>query len=142
MIGDYSTLSLIDLISERHKELRNKLNDKWKDLSNEELSSSETYILAIVEKGEFTMAEIARRIGISRQGVHKIIKGLIERGYVEFKEKPDNKRDKSVVLTQHGEKCCREINKIKIEIEKEIEDNIGDEDKEELRRILCRNIIK
>lgn len=141
MDKELSTLNLIDLISERHKELRNKVQKSWKENNEEELSNTETYILSLIEKNNITMSEIARVIGISRQGVHKCVRNLENKGYVKLDYMINNQKEKSVVLTEKGKGCYNIINNIKSQIEDEIKNNIGEESLEKLRKILCEKFL-
>lgn len=138
---DYLATNLVDLISERHKELRNKVRTIWKENGGEDISNTETYILSLVENIDITMAEIARIIGISRQGVHKSVKNLVERGYLEIQSMDNSQREKTVKLTEKGKEACNSMEKIKEEIEEEIRLNIGEERMELLKDILITGII-
>lgn len=139
---DYLATNLVDLISERHKELRNKVRTRWKENGGEDISNTETYILSLVENKDITMAEIARIIGISRQGVHKSVKNLVEKGYLEIQSMDNSQRAKTVQLTEKGRECCNSMDKIKAEIEDEIRENIGAERIQLLKDILITGVIK
>lgn len=138
---DYLATNLVDLISERHKELRNKVRIMWKESGGEDISNTETYILSLVENKEITMAEIARIIGISRQGVHKCVKNLVGKGYLQIESMDNSQKEKVVKLTIRGQECCNSIYEIKKEIEEEIKENIGEERIELLRDILKTGVI-
>ena len=91
---DLQNLNIIDLISEKHAKLRKMVIDAWVKMGEERVSDTESYMLALIEKNEFTVAQIARIIGISRQGAHKCAKGLIERGYIIIENQDVNSRYK------------------------------------------------
>lgn len=48
--------------------------------------------------GKRTIPEIARQLDRTRQGVHQIIEGLLEKGFVTLKDNPDHKKSKIVEL--------------------------------------------
>ena len=77
---DLKNLNIIDLISEKHAKLRKIVSKTWIDMGKEGFTDTESYILSLIEKNELTVAQISRIIGISRQGTHKCVKGLIEKG--------------------------------------------------------------
>lgn len=89
------------------------------------------------------MSEIARVIVIviSRQGVHKCVRNLENKGYVKLDYMINNQKEKSVVLTEKGKGCYNIINNIKSQIEDEIKNNIGEESLEKLRKILCEKFL-
>lgn len=142
MSMDYLRTNLVDIISERHKDLRNKVRSMWKEKVGEEISNTETYILYLVENKGISMAEIARIIGISRQGVHKSVKNLVERGYLEIQSMDNNQKEKIVKLTKKGKEAFNNMEKIKEEVEEEIKENIGEEKIELLKNILRIDLLK
>ena len=126
-------LNLIDLISEKHKVLRDKVNEA----SGETLNKTETHILAMLElHGMLSISEISRLIGISRQGTQKTINNLLAEGYVDTAPKAGNSRDKPIVLTSRGIQVCSSMLEIKQNIEAEIAAKIGRDQVEMLRKLL------
>lgn len=126
-------LNLIDLISEKHKALRDKVNEA----SGEPLNKTETHILAMLElHGLLSISEISRLIGISRQGTQKTINNLLAEGYVDTAIVEGNSRDKHIVLTPRGIQVCRSMLEIKRNIEAEIAAKIGRDQVETLRKLL------
>lgn len=118
-------LNLIDLISEKHAKLRKMVRDAWVEKGEEEVTDTESYMLAIIERERITVAQIARKIGISRQGAHKCAQGLIGRGYIEIKNQEENSRDKVLILTGKGLNFMKETLLIKERLEVEIKEAIG-----------------
>lgn len=130
-----SGLNLVDLISEKHKILRDKVNQ----MSGEPLNKTETHILAMLElHGMLSISEISRLISISRQGTQKTINNLLAEGYVGTAAKEGNGRDKPIVLTAKGAEACRSMLEIKQNIEAEITARIGREQVEKLRTLLTQ----
>ncbi len=58
-----------------------------------------------------TVAQIARRMGLARQGVQRIANDLEALGMVSFEDNVDHKRAKLVALTAKGRKTMDQINK-------------------------------
>ncbi|QUL54130.1 winged helix-turn-helix transcriptional regulator [Paenibacillus tritici] len=130
-----SGLNLVDLISEKHKVLRDKVNE----MSGEPLNKTETHILAMLElHGTLSISEVSRLIGISRQGTQKTINNLLAEGYVDTAAKEGNSRDKPILLTLKGAEACRSMLEIKQTIEAEITARIGKEQVEILRKLLTQ----
>jgi DNA-binding MarR family transcriptional regulator len=126
-------LNLIDLLSEKHKVLRDKVNLT----SGEPLNKTETHILAMLElHGMLSISEISRLISISRQGTQKTINTLLAEGYVGTAVVEGNNRDKHIVLSPKGIDVCRSMLEIKLGIEAEIAAKIGKDQVEVLRKLL------
>jgi DNA-binding MarR family transcriptional regulator len=118
-------LNLIDLLSEKHAQLRKIVRDKWSENVGEYITDTESYIIALLERKAMTAAQLARIIDISRQGVHKSTKNLIAKGYIKIENIESSSRDKTLVLTEKGEKFCEETLVLKNQLEKSIEEIIG-----------------
>lgn len=134
-------LNLIDLVSEKHKKLRKEVMSVWMEKHNEFISTSEAHMMATVNIKQMTVAEIARKMNISRQAVHKFSKKLIEEDYITMKPVEGNNRDKLVVLTSKGEAYCKKMLILKQEIEEEIVKNIGYDNVQLLKEILRKDWI-
>lgn len=65
----------------------------------------------IDEGGPITMAEFARRRGVSRQYIQKIANELIGSGYLELAENPQHKRSGLLTLTAAGRRHLRDLSK-------------------------------
>lgn len=59
-----------------------------------------------------TVAQIARRMGLSRQNVRRIANDLAGDGFLRFDDNPDHKRAKLAVPTQAGEATMDRIDAI------------------------------
>ena len=86
-----------------------------------------------------TVAEIARKMNISRQGAHKCAKKLIDSEYIIMNAIEGNNRDKLLVLSKKGEEYCREMLILKQQVEEEIIKNIGYENVEFLKEFLRKD---
>jgi DNA-binding MarR family transcriptional regulator len=129
-------VSLIDLVSEKQQELHVKIVSIEEERWGENVTQSESHILAVIEEENMTIAEAARKINVSRQAAHKCVQGLITRGYISTTSIEGNQRDKLIVLTEKGKKYSREMLVIKKEVEEEIEESIGKSNTELLRQCL------
>lgn len=118
-------LSIIDLISEKHIELRREVEERWAEMGVDEISHTEALLLAKINMGKISIAEVARQANISRQAMYKCAKKLEERGYLKFVI--DEKNSKYTELTLKGKEYCIKSEKLKKEIENEISNILGDE---------------
>ena len=117
--------NLVDLISDKHAKLRKMVINTWIENGEEEITDTESYMIALIDREKTNIAQIAKKIGISRQGAHKCAKGLIERGYIEIEDQHTNSRDKFLVITEKGKYFLRETLHIKQNIEEQIIASIG-----------------
>ncbi len=76
-----------------------------------ELTSARWQVLGAIdyEGRPITVAQIGRRMGLSRQAVQRIINALEAQGFVRFTDNPDHKRAKLVELTP---RCVQTIEKL------------------------------
>jgi DNA-binding MarR family transcriptional regulator len=78
------------------------------------LTSARWQVLAAVRiAGEpLTVAQIARNMGLTRQGVQRNVDLLQRDGLLAFKDNPQHKRAKWVVLTRSGEAAAEQMRAI------------------------------
>jgi len=135
---DLNSANLIDLIHERHIQLRKLTEQIWNERSEMNISNSEWYILSKIyqEKGETTISNVTKRVHVTRQATHKFIKLLEEKKLVEVKNVEHDKRVKAVKLTELGIKCMNENNAIKKELENNIAEQLGEDQVNEFKKRL------
>lgn len=129
---DFNKLTLIDLISEKHAQLRKIVAQEWEKQSEIQLSHTEWYLLSKIDQKSLTISQAATIIGMSRQAMQKSVIKLEKQGYITSAYKEGNKRDKFLNLTKTGNDCCTKNNQLKIKLESELEKLLG---KQEFERI-------
>ena len=135
-----SNLNIIDLISEKHIVLRREVEDRWDAIEEEDISHTEALLLAKIEMGKISIAEVARQANISRQAMYKCAKKLELRGYLKFVTNERN--NKYAHLTDKGKDYCKRSKELKVFIEKEISDVLGEKNIEILKELLNKRWIK
>lgn len=118
-------LNFIDLICDRHMQLRTKIETLWNDSSDIYISNSEWFIMSRIYKQQPTISHIAKNVDISRQATHKFIKSLEQKGLLQINNLENNKKVKCVQLTQRGEECFELYLSLKKNLEKKIIEKIG-----------------
>ncbi len=127
------SLGLIDLISEKHMELRKKLHEA----SGQPVNKSEAHILAVLDaNGVLSISQIGRLIGMTRQGVHKYMQGLQTAGLVIPSTTDGNARDRRVELTPQGRETVRLLEETKRRLEEEITRRLGEAETKQLLELL------
>ncbi|MFD1851701.1 winged helix DNA-binding protein [Oceanobacillus bengalensis] len=125
MDAELENLDLIDVLSERHLELRKITEKLWNDSSDIYLSNSEWFIIARIYKKQPTIAHVSKQVDISRQATHKFIRNLESKGLVEINNMENNKKNKSIRLTKLGEECYEKNELLKANLERKIANKIG-----------------
>lgn len=127
------SLGLIDLISEKHMELRKKLHEA----SGQPVNKSEAHILTVLSiNGDLTISQTGRLIGMTRQGVHKYMQGLQAAGLVEPSAEAVNARDHHMSLTPKGLEVVRVLEETKRQLEEQISSRLGQAETELLLKLL------
>jgi DNA-binding MarR family transcriptional regulator len=97
-------------------------------------------VLAAVEDGPMTVAQIGRAWSLARQSVQRVA-DLVERdGLVSYDENPAHRRAQLVRLTPHGRSTLRRIRAAQREWANALGDRIGTRDLRTANRILARII--
>jgi len=123
--SELQNLDLFDLISERHSLVRKILEKAWNDNSDIHISNSEWYIMARIYRKRPTISYVNKNVEISRQAIHKFIKGLEAKGLVEIDNVENNKKEKCISLTKLGEECYEKNEAIKAKLEMKLAEVIG-----------------
>ena len=137
----FKDLNLIDLLSEKHKKLRKEVMKLWLERKGEYITDTEAHMLGMIDAKCMTVAEIARKMNISRQGAHKCAKKLIDSEYIKMNVIEGNNRDKLLVLTKKGQDYCCEMLILKQQVEEEIKNKLGHENVELLKKLLRKDWI-
>jgi DNA-binding MarR family transcriptional regulator len=132
-------LDLIDLLSERHGQLRGIAEKLWNETSDIAISNSEWYIMSRIYKRQTTIANVSKNVDITRQATHKFIKNLKAKGLVNVMDGENNKKEKRIELTPLGEECYEKNEELKATIEKQILEKIGEEQVELLKNVLKKD---
>lgn len=133
-------LNTIDLISEKHIALRREVEQRWSKSGEEEITHTEALLLAKINMGKISLAEVARQTNVSRQAMHKCAKKLEDKGYLKFISSETNQTYTS--LTEKGILYCKKSNELKEKIEQEIAENLGKENIELIKELLKKKWIK
>jgi DNA-binding MarR family transcriptional regulator len=93
------------------------------------LTSARWQVLGAValEGRPLSVAQIARRMGLSRQAVQRVVNDLTAAGLVVLQDNPDHKRARLVVLTEGGEAAYAEADRRQIAWAKDLSEGLGEE---------------
>ena len=65
-------------------------------------SSARWQVLAMVEGGPMTVAQIARTLGLARQSVQRVADALVSTGLLSYEDNPRHRRARLAGLTKDG----------------------------------------
>jgi len=77
------------------------------------------------EREGMSVSGLAAALGSTRQAVHKHVGKLAASGYIELQTRPDNRKEKSVVLTSRGEALVKVALKVIADTEAEMARFLG-----------------
>lgn len=92
--------------------------------------------MANLDAGGTRTAELARRLGVSRQAAHQTVRELVDMGFVEQQPDSKNASAKLVCLTSVGERNVHDAFAIFAELEATLKQRLGTKDVCALRRAL------
>jgi DNA-binding MarR family transcriptional regulator len=96
---------------------------------------SSSGILTFVDHGVVTISSIAKKLGISRQAVHKSVQILAKKGFLFLCEGQD-KREKVICMTPQGEALLACRKGVMEKVEKAIAQTLGGEAFAQLKKLL------
>jgi DNA-binding MarR family transcriptional regulator len=105
-----------------------------------ELTRSQAQVFAHLDRHGTSIAELARRIGITRQSAHALVESLVGHGFVELRPDPDDRRVRLVVLSGEGARLVRRANRHLRTLEDELAERIGAGRVRALRRALAAEL--
>ncbi len=88
---------------------------------------------------ELTTSEVAKKVGLSRQAVHKTISSLVDIGLIRLEESPSNKSAKNIVLTEEGERASEQIRLVIKQMEDEISEALGKTNFNQMKQSLAKS---
>ena len=89
------------------------------------LTSARWQVLGALQEGPATVAEIARRMGLTRQNVQRIANCLVKDGFATTSDNPAHRRAKLYSLTPHGRTVMEEVAHRQAEWANLVADGIG-----------------
>lgn len=100
------------------------------------ITPAQSRVLALMGGKPASMAELARRLAISRQAVHKTVAELVRRGILEVRDDPERGNSKLVFYTETGRELNRAGARMIDRVEQRIAHRIGARGLDELKRLL------
>jgi DNA-binding MarR family transcriptional regulator len=100
------------------------------------ITPAQSRLLAHMAGKPCSMAELARRLGVSRQAVHKTVIELVRREILALHDDPQRGNSKLVVYTEHGKQINRAGAHIIEKIEQRLSRQLGPQALDQLKQLL------
>ena len=101
-----------------------------KALAPHGLNGRDLAVLSAVASGEpLSQLEVASRLRVDRTSIGDLLDGLEDRGFVERRRSPEDRRRNVVVLTELGESTYATAERIRLEVEREFLTPLRDGDR-------------
>lgn len=95
-------------------------------------------LMWIAATGRFSVAMIARRLGLARQSVQRVADAIVAEDLARFEPNPDHQRSPLLILTSAGERVLDAINERSRQGHLQQAAALGEDGIAELRRLLAR----
>jgi DNA-binding MarR family transcriptional regulator len=102
----------------------------------DDLGGAYGYVFRALADEQPSQRDLARSLGITDQGMAKIIAGMVERGYVERLADPDDSRIKRLTLGKRGKAALTAARRFHASFERQLGADLGKRLVGELRRLL------
>lgn len=132
---------LIELLYRQHKQLRHVVDTMWNSHYDLHLTSSEWYVLKSISDGKMTVPELVVQLDITKQGVHKFLQALQDKGLIQTELVKGAKLQKVASLTDKGQEVMQKSLALDYEISERVRASIGQEQYEQLISILGQPLI-
>lgn len=103
----------------------------------EGLRAADLKLLANLDCDTTYASELARRLGISRQAVTKLLRNLVDHGFVRLEPAPGKRHAKQIVITASGRVLIGHAVTALARLEEELAVRVGSDDVATLRRVLA-----
>jgi DNA-binding MarR family transcriptional regulator len=106
--------------------------------SREGLTQARWQTMWVAATGQLTVPQIARRLGVSRQNVQRVVNDLVAEGQATYSSNPDHKASPLVTLTNTGVRSLERINAAVVRDHERLLRQFSERDVDRLRALLGR----
>lgn len=92
------------------------------------------FVIRVLEGGPLSLRELADRLEMSSPAALKIIDPMVEEGYVARIQSPEDRRVRSIVLTERGHAALADARRLHAILEEEIVAELGAHEAASVRR--------
>lgn len=82
-------------------------------------------LLSVVSSDALTVAQAARRLGVTRQGIQRVANDLVSAGLAEFRPNPDHRTSPLLAITDSGRSTLAAITQHAAVVNQHLADVVG-----------------
>ena len=116
---------LIALLFEKQRLLDHKLLDRLEMAGWKHLTRAQSLVFGQLSEDCNSTSQIAERLGLSRQAVHRTVLELVDGGYLDVQDDPVDGRSKVISLTAKGKHIQKDARRIFDELEQSLLNQLG-----------------
>lgn len=105
----------------------------------DDLSATHIAFISVLDCDDNVASESARRLGLSRQAVHKTVRELCALGYIETAENLEKRNSKVIQITRNGEELIAQARLIFAEKDAAILASLGPQDADRILKFLSED---
>ena len=105
-------------------------------------TSARWRVLAAIDSGPLSVAQIARAWWLTRQSVQRVADVLVENGLATYEDNPSHRRAKLVRITRRGLEALREIRLRQRTWAESLGEEIGEPELREANATLARVLVR
>lgn len=136
---NFSHPYLRQLLGLKYDWIENQIHDSAVKAGYGHLTPALTRLFGHMRQKPVSISDLARKMVISRQAVHKLLMEAKELGYVELIDDEKNKRIKLVIFTEKGKIMSKSAISDLASLEQQLSQLLGEEDFMHLKRILAKD---
>jgi len=129
-------MNLARLLLEGFRWFDDALRSRLADQGLAELTTAESMVFPYLDAEGTRPADLARRLGITRQSAQTLVRGLERKGLVGLFDDPDDRRAKKIRLTAAGRQSVPLALEVFAQLERELSKRIGIRNVAQLRNAL------
>ncbi len=131
-------MNLTRLLLERYRWFDDALRSHLEQEGITGLTTAESMVFPYLDAEGIRQADLARRLGITRQSTQTLVRGLEKKRLIELVDDPTDGRSKLVMLTNEGRRTIPVALSIFEKLESALADRIGSDEVTHLRATLTR----
>lgn len=124
------------LLTQALSVFKSRLHAQLAKAGYDDIGPSFGFVFRSLADTPLSLVELAARLGISSQGALKIVADMTERGYVERRNDPDDRRVLQVALTTRGRAALREARRFHAATERQLVTALGAKQMANARAVL------
>jgi DNA-binding MarR family transcriptional regulator len=118
--------NLGDRLATAGRSFNERLIRELQDAGYPEIRPAHGAVMANLEPGGSRVVDLAARAGMTKQSMGELVDDLEVKGFVDRRPDPDDRRARTVVLTDKGRRHARAALRIIGRMEREHRDRLGD----------------